>query len=113
MAKKAKRIYKKFAKEERIAYQKELAAIEADKQDVLAQGRAVFAAHEASRKALDQLKAERIRQGLSLTDIRDRSGIGREAISKLENDEVPNPTVRTLIRYASALGVKLELKVGK
>ncbi len=113
MAKKAKRVYKKSTASERAIYKRELAAVGADKEAIIAEGRVVFEAHEASRKALNQLKAERERQGLSLADIRNRSGIGREAISKLENDEIPNPTVRTLMRYASALGVKLELKLGK
>jgi len=113
MAKKAKRISKKLTPAERADYKKKLAAVEADKQDIVAKGQAVFAAHQVARKALDELKAERVRQGLSLADIRERTGIGREAISKLENDQMPNPTMRTLMRYASALGFKLELKVAK
>ncbi len=112
MAKKAKRRYKKLTAAERAEYKKKLDAVEADKEEILAKGRAVFAAHQAACKAIKQLKKERVRQGLSLADIRERTGIGREAISKLENDQAPNPTLRTLMRYASALGVKLELKVG-
>jgi len=112
MAKKAKRVHKNLTAAERAAYKKKLAAVEADKKEIVAQGRVVFAAHKVACKAINQLKAERVRQGLSLADIRERTGIGREAISKLENDQAPNPTVRTLIRYASAVGVKLELKVG-
>jgi len=113
MAKKAKRVYRKLTSEQQDAYRKEVATVEAGKEEIVAQGRAVFAAHKAARKAIDQLKAERMRQGLSLANIRERTGIGREAISKLENDQSPNPTVRTLIRYANAIGVKLELKVGR
>jgi len=112
MAKKAKRVHRKLTPGQQDAYRKEVAAVEADKEEILAKGRTVFAAHRAACKAINQLKAERVRQGLSLADIRERTGIGREAISKLENDQSPNPTVRTLMRYASALGVKLELKVG-
>jgi len=53
------------------------------------------------------LKAERIRQGLSLTDINQRSGIEKSTLSRLENEDDANPTVATLTRYASAIGVKL------
>lgn len=112
MAKKAKRVYKKMTAAERAAYKKKLDAVGADKEEILAKGRTVFAAHQAACKAIKQLKKERLRQGLSLADIRQRTGIGREAISKLENDPTPNPTILTLIRYAKAVGVKLELKVG-
>ncbi len=42
--------------------------------------------------------------GLSLADVNDRSGIDRGTLSKLENDEDPNVTMNTLIRYAEALG---------
>ncbi len=113
MAKKAKRVHKKLTAAERAAYKKKLATVEANKKEILAKGQVVFAAHKAACKAINQLKAERVRQGLSLADIRDRTGIGREAISKLENDQAPNPTIKTLVRYASAIGVRLELRVGK
>ena len=86
-------------------------SVEADKEEILAKGRVVFAAHQTACKAIKQLKKARLKQGLSLADIRQRTGIGREAISKLENDPTPNPTIRTLVRYAKAVGVKLELKV--
>ncbi len=109
---KAKRVYKKMTTSERADYKKKLQAVHADKKEILAKGREVFAAHKVACKAIRQLKAERLRQGLSLADIRERTGIGREAISKLENDQAPNPTVRTLVRYAGAIGLKLELRVG-
>jgi len=53
------------------------------------------------------LKAERIRQGLSLTDVNQRSGIEKSTLSRLENEEDVNPTIATLTRYANAIGVKL------
>jgi transcriptional regulator with XRE-family HTH domain len=42
-----------------------------------------------------------------LSDIEERTGIGRSALSRLENETEPNPTVVTLTRYAEALGKKL------
>jgi len=56
------------------------------------------------RQVLAALQAERQRQGLSLADITERSGIDRAALSRLENHEEPNPTLSTLERYADAVG---------
>ena len=65
------------------------------------------AAQATLQEALQMLKAERIRQGLSLADIQDRVGIERPNLSRLENDAEANPTVATLTRYARALGKSL------
>jgi transcriptional regulator with XRE-family HTH domain len=61
----------------------------------------------AVRDAFRLLKAERQALGLSLSDLEEKSGIGRSALSRLENDKEPNPTVVTLTRYAAALGKHL------
>jgi len=53
---------------------------------------------------LKTLKEERQRQGLSLADVNARSGIDRGTLSKLENEEDPNVTMNTLMRYAEAVG---------
>jgi DNA-binding Xre family transcriptional regulator len=58
-------------------------------------------------KALAALHAERERQGLSLSDVSERSGIDRATLSKLETGKVPNPTVRTLRAFARALNKRL------
>ena len=64
-------------------------------------------ADEELTAALAALRVERERQGLSLTDIQERTRIDRATISKLERGEIPNPTVGTLRTYASALGKRL------
>ncbi|GAC1473153.1 MAG: hypothetical protein NVSMB9_21290 [Isosphaeraceae bacterium] len=53
------------------------------------------------------LRAERERQGLSLSDITRRSGMDRSAVHKLEIGLNKNPTADTLNRYAEALGKKI------
>jgi transcriptional regulator with XRE-family HTH domain len=58
-------------------------------------------------QALAGLRREREGQGLSLTDLAERTGIDRATISKLENGRIPNPTVGTLRTYARALGRRL------
>lgn len=90
-------------------WQKALDAAATDQQAIDAQARAVFAAHDSARDVVTRLKAERERRGLSLADMLRRTGMSREALSRLENHEAPNPTVRTLARYAAAVGLELHL----
>lgn len=58
-----------------------------------------------------ELRAERERRGLSLTDLAERSGLERSAISKLETGKVLNPNLSTLRRYAASLGKSITLGV--
>jgi transcriptional regulator with XRE-family HTH domain len=51
------------------------------------------------------------RQGVSLTDVANRSGMDRAAISRLENGVCLNPTVDTLYRYAHAVGADIGFSV--
>jgi len=50
------------------------------------------------------LRRERERLGLSLSDVAERAGIDKGALSRLENGQQLNPTVNTLTRYVRALG---------
>ena len=61
----------------------------------------------AIRHVVATLKAERERQGLSLADVKQRTGIDRSALSRLENNEDANPTLNTLARYADAVGKEM------
>lgn len=60
--------------------------------------------------AIMELKQTREALGLSLADIRDRTGIERSTLSRLEN-ETPNVTIRTLERYAEALGKRVVIEI--
>lgn len=71
----------------------------------------MWATHKLSKKAIAELRAERERQGLSLADLKERAGMSRSAISILENNDRPNPTISTLMRLATALGVELQLGI--
>lgn len=78
----------------------------------------LFARHHQRVAALDkiedllkQLKTAREEKGLSLADVSERTGMDRSALSKLENGERPNPTVETLVRYADAVGRRLEVSL--
>ena len=111
MVRKAKRVYREFTTAEQKRLGKLRKDLEAERPEIEAQGRALLAAQESARSVIALLKAERERQGLSLADIKSRSGIAREVISTLENNETPNPTIRTLQRYAMALGMNLSFSV--
>lgn len=107
----AKRVRRDLTPEEEQRWNRERDEAELDKKEILAKGRRVKAARNrvriAVRDALKVLKAERQAQGLSLSDVEQRSGIGRAALSRLENESEANPTVVTLTRYAEALGKTL------
>jgi DNA-binding phage protein len=60
------------------------------------------------RELIAALRAERERQGLSLSDLAERAGMDRSAIHKLEIGLNRNPTFATLSRYAGALGTRIE-----
>jgi predicted transcriptional regulator len=107
----AKRLHRDLTPDEGQRWQRAVEQAESEKTEILAEGRRIKAAHNqvkvAVRDALKFLKAERQTQGLSLSDVEERTGIGRSALSRLENETEPNPTVVTLTRYAEALGKKL------
>jgi len=113
MARQARRVRRELTESEREEYRRLRATLETEREEILAEARRRKAAHGAAaaelRRAFELLKAERIAQGLSLADMQDRTGIGRSALSRLENDAEPNPTIVTLTRYAEALGKKLRV----
>ena len=65
---------------------------------------------ELRRLALE-LKAERNRLGMGLTEAGERSGLSGPVISSLETGRTVNPTLNTLYRYALALGVTIRMAV--
>jgi DNA-binding XRE family transcriptional regulator len=81
---------------------------------------ALVARHQERMASLDQLtellkqlKVAREARGLSLADVAELTGMDRSALSKLETGQRANPTVETLVRYAEAVGKRLEVSLGK
>jgi ribosome-binding protein aMBF1 (putative translation factor) len=72
-----------------------------------------FAVDEASailaRKLLRSLIAARTKAGLSQAEVARRMGIPQPAIARLEAG-THSPTLTTLARYASAIGVDLDVR---
>ncbi len=63
------------------------------------------------KQVLLALKQERERQGLSLDDLNERTGIDRGVLSRLEIDQDPDITMETLLRYAGAMGKTLMVQI--
>jgi DNA-binding XRE family transcriptional regulator len=105
----ARRVRREFTPQEKSRWEQAIRETEAEREDILNRGRAVLAARRAAQNMLEQLKAERERRGLSLADMMRLTGMTRESISRLENDRKPNPTMLTLARYATALGLELQV----
>jgi len=107
----AKRLCRDLPPEEQKRWQRAKEETENWKEEILAKGRKVKAARQrvntAVRNAMKFLKAERQALGLSLSDVEKKTGIGRAALSRLENETELNPTVVTLTRYAEALGKRM------
>ena len=89
------------------------AAIERERPEVVAEARRIRAAQplvEATlRDAFAALKAERLRQSLSLTDVATRIGMTRHQLSRLETSADSNPTISTVVRVAEALGKTIHI----
>lgn len=106
-----KRIYRKATTEERARHAKIREQITDELPEIRkrAKERLALLKREGTplRQVLSALRAERERQGLTLADISERTGIDRAALSRLENNEDANPTLSTLDRYAEAVGKQM------
>jgi hypothetical protein len=87
------------------------AQIELEKPELMARGRRVKSRHARLREAVSALRATREALGLTLADIKARTGIEKGNLSRLENAPNPNPTIDTLTRYADAVGKELVIEL--
>ena len=65
---------------------------------------------ELARSIVDELIAERKRQGLTQQDIADRTGMKAPNVTRIESCKY-TPTLDVLERYAMAVGKKLQLEL--
>ncbi len=111
----AKRIRRALTSDEQQRLDQARAVAASERDDILREGRIAKQAWLATRRQLDatieQLSQERKRQGLSLADIEQKTGLRKSALSRLENDKTSNPTLFTLQRYATALGLVVQQAV--
>jgi DNA-binding phage protein len=78
-----------------------------EKDQIIAKGKAAFARHEKIKKTIARLKAARLQKHLTLEQVSQRSGIGKANLSRLENEESPNPTIDTVLRISEAIGFEV------
>lgn len=74
------------------------------------------AAHDAARQATEiaRVLAElRQHRGLSQEEVAKRLGTSQQAISRLEHPDYHGHTLRMLVRYAEALGARLEFHIAE
>lgn len=64
------------------------------------------------KQVLKALREERERKGISLAELNERTGLDRGSLSKLENDDDPNVTINTLLRYAEGIGKTILVEIG-
>jgi DNA-binding phage protein len=106
-----KRIYRQATVEEQERHKRIREQIQEELPDITQRAKQKLA--EAMQRgiaiqhAMALLKAERLKKGLSLSDMKERTGIERSTLSRLENNAEANPTVNTLTRYADAVGKKV------
>lgn len=61
------------------------------------------------RSLLAQLIAIRTRSGILQATVAKRMGVGRNAISRLENDAGRDPKLSTILRYATAINATITI----
>jgi DNA-binding Xre family transcriptional regulator len=82
-----------------------------EQEDITARGREIFRRHSLARQMVEKLKAKRVAQGISLSELANRTGIAKSNLSRLENSERSSPTLDTLHRYAQALGMTMRVEL--
>jgi len=104
--------YPKMTADKRRRFEKAIAEEKAAQTENVAAAKPVAEKLVLERKKtaalVAELRAAREAAGVSLSEIDQRTGIRKSALSRLENSKAPNPTLVTLQRYATAIGMKLE-----
>ncbi|WP_417731218.1 helix-turn-helix domain-containing protein [Rosistilla oblonga] len=99
--------------DERVAFQQAVAQERAARSENVAAAAQTAARlrseAELSRQTMTLLKNARVAAGVSLSEMEARTGMQKSALSRLENNAAPNPTLATLQRYAVAVGKRLTL----
>ena len=98
---------RKLTSKEAVTYRKIRQQVAGELPQLVARHRQRAASAEELSELLKQLKAARRRQGLSLSDLTELTGMDRSALSKLETGKRCNPTIDTLVRYADAVGKRV------
>jgi hypothetical protein len=104
---------RKLTPEEAAKYKRLRELVEQDKPAIARMAREYENRRDRIAAIVRAMKAQRDAQGLSLADIRERSGLDRAALSRLENGLPENPSIETLLRYADAVGCEIVVQPAK
>ncbi len=105
LAEQTTRVFGRLPEEKRAEHDRAIAQVEEELGDRIKKA-------SPSRIALAKLKAARLREGLSLGEIAEKSGIDRGNLSKLENN-AENVELETLARLADAMGYEVVVDLRK
>ena len=106
-----KRIYRAVTPEEKARHQQVRAQIEGELPELQHRARQKLA--EIIQQGVDihqiiaLLKAERIKQGLTLAQVNKSTGLEATMLMQLEDNKDANPTLSIITRYAEAVGKKV------
>jgi ribosome-binding protein aMBF1 (putative translation factor) len=90
--------------------------LELEKDEIIAMGRSFKAEHDAMlAEVMDGIREAKERDGLSLADLQQRTGIDKAQLSRLLNgdEKLINPSLSTLERVAAAVGRRLKLVLAR
>ncbi|MEZ6098447.1 MAG: helix-turn-helix domain-containing protein [Pirellulaceae bacterium] len=104
---KAKPLNRDLTAAERARIAKVRRDIESELPEIRQRGRKYKHASLTARNIVNTLKAAREEQGVSLAGLKELTGMTREMVCALENNNDPNPTIRTLAEYAEAVGMEI------
>lgn len=66
---------------------------------------------ETMDRLLRELDEERVRQGLTQSQLAERIGVNQGDVSQFMRGRFPNMQLATLFRYATGLGMTVEIKL--
>lgn len=64
-----------------------------------------------ARGLVAALRNERRRQGLTQAQLGELMGVGQGRVAEIENERYPDPRISTIARYATALGIRLNIDI--
>ena len=74
------------------------------------QAREAYNQFEAECKLRRELAAARKQHNITQMELKERTGLTQQTISRIEKDHEISPSLRNLIKYVSAIGYELALQ---
>jgi ribosome-binding protein aMBF1 (putative translation factor) len=107
-----KRITGRPTPEEAAHYRQALKEVEADKDSIIARGKALLQKLKSAEltNVVQALRDARLKKGLAASEVAERLEMDAGNYSRLESGQT-NPTLQTLSRMAEAIGVKVTVNV--